>query len=220
MAARAKYLFDQDFAAGGSAAEKHVAPSEHAILIGEAESKGFRDGFAAAEKEGTAVAARRATVALEQIGDALERLARGVVTVEQRLESEAVALAVAVARKLAPELVLRQPFAEIAALATECLKQLSTAPHVVVRVNDALLETASTQLTDIARTRGFEGRLVVLAEPELAIGDCKIEWADGGVIRDQAKTELTIGNAIGRYLGARQTAAMPELGAIEPGVTT
>src|SRR4029079_12287730 len=89
MAARAKYLFDQDFPAGSSAAEKHVAPSEHAILIGEAESKGFRDGFAAAEKEGTAVAARRATVALEQIGDALERLARGVVTVEQRLQSQA-----------------------------------------------------------------------------------------------------------------------------------
>ena len=61
---------------------------------------------------------------------------------------------------------------------------------------------------------------MVLAEAELAVGDCKIEWADGGVIRDQAKTDLTIGNAIGRYLEARQTAAVPELGAIEPGVTT
>ena len=63
MAARAKYLFDHDFAAGSGGAEKAVAPSEHAILLGEAESKGFRDGFAAAEKEGTAVAARRAAVA-------------------------------------------------------------------------------------------------------------------------------------------------------------
>jgi flagellar assembly protein FliH len=48
--------------------------------------------------------------------------------VEQRLESEAVELAVAVARKLAPELVSRQPFAEIAALATECFRQLTAAP--------------------------------------------------------------------------------------------
>ena len=101
MAAQAKYLFDQDFAAG----DKAVAPSEHAIMLGEAESKGFRDGFAAAEKEGTAVAARRAAVAFEQIGDALDRLARGLAAVEQRLETEAVELAVAVARKLAPELV-------------------------------------------------------------------------------------------------------------------
>src|SRR3954452_15947287 len=119
MAGQAKYLFDHDFAPGASAGEKPLAPAEHAILIGEAESKGFRDGFAAAEKEGTAVATRRTAVALEQIGDALDRLGRGLTAVEQRLESEAVALAVAVARKLAPELVLRQPFAEIAALATE-----------------------------------------------------------------------------------------------------
>lgn len=220
MAARAKYLFDQDFAAGSGGAEKAVAPSEHAILLGEAESKGFRDGFAAAEKEGTAVAARRTAVALEQIGDALDRLARGLAAVEQRLETEAVALAFAVARKLAPELVARQPFAEIAALATECFKQLSAAPHVVVRVNDALHETARTQLGEIVRTRGFEGRLVVLAEPEIAPGDCKIEWADGGIVRNTAKTDIAIGNAIGRYLGARPGAEMPELGAIDRGTTT
>src|SRR4051812_35959364 len=125
MAAQAKYLFDQDFAAGAGQAEKAVASAEHAILLGEAGSKGFCDGFAAAEKEGTAVAARRAAVAMEQIGDALDRLARGLAAVEQRLETESIELAIAVARKLAPELVLRQPFAEIAALATECFKQLA-----------------------------------------------------------------------------------------------
>ena len=106
------------------------------------------------------------------------------------------------------------------ALATDCFKQLTTAPHVVVRVNDALHDTARTQLDEIARTRGFEGRLVVVAEAEIAVGDCKIEWADGGIIRNTAKTDIAIGNTIGRYLGARQTAAMPELGAIGPGTTT
>jgi flagellar assembly protein FliH len=218
MAAQAKYMFDQDFAPDAVTGEKPIAMAEHAIKLAEAESKGFRDGFAAAELEGTAVAARRTAVAFEQIGDTLERLARGLAAVEQRLEIDAVELAATIARKLAPELMLREPFAEIAALATECLKQLSTAPHVVIRVNDALLETASTQLADIARTRGFEGRLVVLAEAELAVGDCKIEWADGGVVRNAAKTDLAIGNAIGRYLGARQAAAMPTLEETTPGL--
>jgi flagellar assembly protein FliH len=59
---------------------------------------------------------------------------------------------------------------------------------------------------------------MVVAEPEIAVGDCKIEWADGGVVRDAAKTDLAIGNAIGRYLGARQSTAMPELGDITPGL--
>jgi flagellar assembly protein FliH len=215
MAARAKYLFDQDFAPGANPAEKPIAPSQHAVLLGEAESKGFRDGFAAAEKEGLAVAARRSATAFEQIGDALDRLARGLGEIERRVETEAIELAFAIARKLSPELLLRQPFAEIGALAAECLKQLAHAPHLVVRVNDALHETAKNELEQIARTHGFDGRLVVVAEPELALGDCKIEWADGGVVRSAAKTDVAISNAIGRYLGARQTAAMPELGDIK-----
>jgi flagellar assembly protein FliH len=218
MTARAKYLFDQDFTPGAATAEKPLAPAELAIRLAEAESKGFRDGFAAAETEANAIAARRMAVAFEQIGDALDRLARGLGTVEQRLETEAVALAAAIARKLAPELVSRQPFAEIAALAGECLKHLTHAPHVVVRLNDALHETARARLDEIAQARGFAGRLVVLSEPEIAPGDCKIEWADGGVVRDAAKTDTAIGHAIARYLGPRPAAAMPELGGIDPGI--
>jgi flagellar assembly protein FliH len=214
MAAQAKYLFDQDFAAIDPA-ERPIAPAELAVKLGEAESKGFRDGFAAAEKEGHSVAARRSAAAFELIGDALDRMARELAMVESRIRAESVELAAAVARKLAPELVLREPFAEIAALVTECFRQLTAAPHVVVRVNDALLETARAELDEIARTRGFEGRLVVIAEPEIGLGDCKIEWADGGIVRNTAKTDLAISNAIGRYLGARQTAVMPELGDIQ-----
>jgi flagellar assembly protein FliH len=215
MAAQAKYLFDQDFAPPNPA-DRPIAPSDHALKLAEAESNGFRDGFATAEREGHSVAARRSAAAFEQIGDALDRIARGLAVIEQRIETESVELAAAIARKFAPELVLREPFAEIAALVTECFRQLAAAPHVVVRVNDALHETAKAQLEEIARNRGFDGRLVVVAEPEIALGDCKIEWADGGILRDTAKTDLAISNAIGRYLGARQAAVMPELGDIEP----
>src|SRR5258708_32359452 len=122
MAVQAKYLFDQDFAPDATGAEKAMGAAELAIMLGEAESKGYRDGFAAAEKEGTAVATRRMAVAFEQIGDALDRLARGLATIEGRLETESVELAAAIARKPAPELALRQPFAQSPAAATELLQ--------------------------------------------------------------------------------------------------
>jgi flagellar assembly protein FliH len=214
VAPKAKFMFEQDFASGASQAGKAVAAAEHTLKLAEAEQQGFRNGFEAAEREGHSVAARRTAAAFEQIGGAVERFARSIIAAEQRVEAEAVELAVAIARKLVPELLLREPFGEIAALATECFRQLSTAPHVVVRVNDTLHEAAKTQLEEIARTRGFDGRLVVVAEPEIAVGDCKIEWADGGVIRDMAATEQIIGTAIARYLGARQSAVLPELGEI------
>jgi flagellar assembly protein FliH len=123
--------------------------------------------------------------------------------VEARLETEAVAVAVAVAGKLAPALIAREPFAEVAALASNCFRHLVATPHVVVRVHDSLHTTARQKLEDIVRDCGLASRLVVLAEPEIAPGDCRIEWADGGITRESAATEQAIEEAVTRYVDAR-----------------
>jgi flagellar assembly protein FliH len=38
----------------------------------------------------------------------------------------------------------------------------------------------------------------------LAPGDCRIEWADGGLTRDSAATAAAIGEAVARYVAARR----------------
>jgi flagellar assembly protein FliH len=52
-------------------------------------------------------------------------------------------------------------------------------------------------------TSGFTGRLVVIGDPEVALGDGKIEWADGGLVRDRAAISAAIDNRIAAYLDAR-----------------
>ena len=91
----------------------------------------------------------------------------------------------------------------MAALATECFRHLVKTPHVAVRVGPDLYDDAKRRLDEIAAARGFEGRLVVLSDDALAPGDCRIEWADGGVVRDRALTETTINVCVTRYLGAK-----------------
>ena len=110
----------------------------------------------------------------------------------------------AVARKLAPALIACEPFAEISALASSCFRELIASPHIAVRVNDELYAATREKLDAIARARGFEGRLVVLAQEDIALGDCRIEWADGGVNRDNAAAEAAIGEAVARYVSARR----------------
>ena len=110
----------------------------------------------------------------------------------------------AVAKKLAPELIAREPFAEISALAIDCFRHLVAAPHVVVRVNDQLHANARERIEETTRLGGFEGRLVVLAEPDIAPGDCRIEWADGGIKRDGAATQAAIDEAVARYIAGRR----------------
>ena len=212
-APKAKFLFDADFAPGG-AADRPVAAAEHTLKLAEAESKGFRDGYAAAENEKVAEAERRTAAAFERIGDGIDRMVRGLAAVEARLEAEAVEVAVAVGRKLAPALIEREPFTEIATLAAECLKHLVASPHVAVRVHDTLQAVARERLETIARDRGFEGRLIVIADPDVAAGDCRIDWADGGLVRELAATDKAIALAVGRYIVATRGIVLPELGEI------
>lgn len=205
MSAPVKFLFEDDFASGhaGGGARRMITAAAHEAALARAEAEAYRNGFAAAE----AKIEGRAAAACERIAQAIAAMAQGLSAIEARLEAESVEVAVAVAKKLAPELIAAEPLGEIAALASSCFHQLVAAPHVVVRIAEQIYDSAHTRLEQIARLQGFEGRLVVLAEPGMALGDCRIEWADGGLARDRAATEAAINEAVERYVAARRAAA-------------
>lgn len=132
-------------------------------------------------------------------------IASGIGGVETRMETEAVEVAIAAARKLCGELIAAEPLAEITALVGECFRHLVATPHLVVRINDAVYEAARERIELLAKQSGFAGRLVLLADPEIAGGDCKIEWADGGVVLERATVEAKIDELVGRYMASRNS---------------
>ncbi|HMJ43187.1 MAG TPA: FliH/SctL family protein [Pseudolabrys sp.] len=200
MKPTAKYMFDEDFATGS---KPTITVVEAERRREDAEAQAHRKGFALGQAQARGEAEQRIAAALGVIGDGLSRLDQSLGGIEARLETEAVEVAVAVAAKLAPQLIAREPFAEISALANECFHQLVTAPHIVIRVGNEIYDDAKDKLEEIARAKGFEGRLVVLADEAMAPGDCRIEWADGGVNRDSAATLSAIDDVVGRYVAAR-----------------
>jgi flagellar assembly protein FliH len=203
MKPTAKYMFDEDFATGS---KPTITVVEAERRREDAEAQAHRKGFALGQAQARGEAEQRIAAALGVIGEGLSRLDQSLSGIEARLETEAVEVAVAVAAKLAPQLIAREPFAEISALANECFHQLVTAPHIVIRVGNEIYDDAKDKLEEIARAKGFEGRLVVLADEAMAPGDCRIEWADGGVNRDSAATLSAIDDVVGRYVAARITA--------------
>jgi flagellar assembly protein FliH len=50
---------------------------------------------------------------------------------------------------------------------------------------------------------------VILAEPGIETGDCKIEWADGGVVLERAAIETKVNELVGRYIASRDQAGNP-----------
>ncbi|MGY3607942.1 FliH/SctL family protein [Bradyrhizobium sp. Leo121] len=203
MAAPAKFLFDTDFSVPAKSRERAATAAEIAQKVAEAEARAYRNGYDAAQHEAKVESDRRAALALEEIGLAIKTIASRFSGIEARMETEAVDVAVSVARKLCGEMIAREPLGEITALVSDCFSHLVSTPHIVVRINDALYEGARDKIERLAAQSGFQGRLVILAEPTIAIGDCRIEWADGGIVLERATIDAKINELVGRYMASR-----------------
>jgi flagellar assembly protein FliH len=204
MAQPAKFLFDTDFSAPEKKTrERAASAAEIAQSVAAAEAAAYRNGYEAAQREAKVEADRRVAAALEQINIQLQGISARFSGIEARMETEAVDVAIAVARKLCSALVAAEPLGEITGLVHDCFAHLVATPHLVLRINDSLYELAREKIEKLAKQSGFEGRLVILAEPEIATGDCRIEWADGGVVLERAAIETKINELVGRYMASR-----------------
>ena len=187
------FLFDTDFRrpqASQTSAESAAALAEASA---EAHARGVQEGRAQAEAQAQA-----------RLSDALTRLslaAAGLLAQsdarDAEREAQAIDVAVLLARRVAGEALDARPLATIGEAARAALRHLRGVPHLVVRVHDSLVGEAEALMKALARERGYEGRLVVLGEPDLFPGDARIEWADGGIVRDRTRIESTIIEALG-----------------------
>jgi flagellar assembly protein FliH len=206
MAAPAKFLFDMDFSAPDKSRERPATAIEIAQKVAAAEARAYRDGYDAAQREAKVESDRRSALALEEIRLAMQGILVRFAGVATRMETEAVDVAVAVARRLCSELIAAEPLGEITGLVSDCFSHLVSTPHLVVRINSSLYEAARDKIEHQAAQSGFQGRLVILAEPEIATGDCRIEWADGGVVLERAAIDAKIDELVGRYMASRDQA--------------
>lgn len=192
-----RFLFDTDFRPrpDNPATVKEAAALAEAVARAEAEgyARGLREGQAMAEQQIQA----RLSDAITRLGLAAAGLIGQSDARDLSREDEAMDFAVALARKIAGEALDAQPLAAIGDAARAALQHLRGVPHLVVRVHESLVDDSEALVKRLARERGFEGRLVVLGEPDLAPGDARMEWADGGVVRDRARIEAAVLSAIG-----------------------
>jgi flagellar assembly protein FliH len=140
----------------------------------------------------------RVATAMDQVGHGVAELLATLDDHLARTEALAVDLAVTLGRKLAGDVLAREPLAAIAEAAAQSFQHLRGVPHLVVRVNDALVEDVDAMVLRLARDRGFEGRLVTLGDPDIPPGDVRLEWADGGIARDRTRIDEAVAKALGR----------------------
>lgn len=174
-----KFLFSTRFDdPHETAADPEVAARERerTALIDE----GRRAGVAEAQAE----AGQMTAAALDRLPDALSKVASARDAVAESTVTEAAALATLIVKKAMPGLTAKHGTDEIVALIENCLHDLVTEPRIVVRLADPVLDQVRERLDPMVEKAGFTGDVVLLADPDIAGGDCRVEWADGGAERD------------------------------------
>lgn len=209
MSQPVRFLFDNDFKSPKvlKAAPPTVALADHEGALKEAEASGYRRGEAEGRRASREADAARLTAAIETLG---ARFSVALADADARAleaERDGATLALAFARKLAGAAVARFPLAEIEAAAAACFAELRTAPHLVARVAPDFVESVRASLASAAQERGFAGRLIVLGDPDIADGDARLEWADGGVVRNAEAVAAAIERALAQRFEAVTPAA-------------
>jgi flagellar assembly protein FliH len=204
MALAQKFLFDVSFDQPEEpAAELRKAPPEPTFTRAELEAaraEGAAQGRSAALAEAAQSAASRTAAALGTIETGIAALLEARAALVGALEQQALVLLRAALTKALPALCRKDPLSELEALVARCLGEALDEPRIVVRVGDALFDPIQKRLGAIAQANGFAGKLVLLAEPALADGDARIEWADGGAERDTSRLAAEIDAVLARAL--------------------
>ena len=226
MNASHKYLFETSFdpedirkaaeqrtraakqAAEAEAAAKSVAkepprPAEPTFSKADLEAARAQ-GHEAGEQAGQAAAAASAQ---QRLADTLAEVSRQLAPMieqqalnQETMVEQSIEIALAITRKVLPELARRKGLTEIEALVRECLQDLSEEPRVVIRVADDLLDLMRARVDPLAASLGFPGSIVLLAERSLGPADCRVEWADGGAERLTDQVWHDIETSVARFL--------------------
>lgn len=163
---------------------------------------GRQDGYENAKREIEATVQARIANALEAIGGGVQHLINEQHAAGAVLSDQPVHIALAIVRKLMPELARRGGLAEVEGMVRACLTDLIDEPRLIVRVAEDTVDLVREHLDEVIGSRGFGAKLMVVGDPALAPASCRIEWAEGGLERDTARLLADIERRVANLLEA------------------
>jgi len=194
-----KFTFDTEF----SGAQDRRAPAAQArqkqtLTIDELEKL-----KATARSEGESSAEARATEALERTIAALTISVRAALDVShaeiEQVRDDAARLALAMAKKIAPAALAALPASDVETALRQAMHQAIAEPRITLRAAPGVTEVLEPRLTDIAHEEGYEGRVLIAADPAMTGADCRIEWRGGGAERNENDIENALSALISRH---------------------
>lgn len=172
-----------------------------------ARDQAFEGGRQAGFQEAEASTERRMATALEALAAQLAVIKAAQDEANDLMMKDAVTVAVAVMRKLAPEWIRRNGLDEIENVVQQCLAQIDKDIRVTIRTNPLECDAVRDRAQRVALETSFDGKLIFSPDSRVNPGDCRLDWGDGGAERDQARIWAEIDAIVARALGGPGEAA-------------
>ena len=131
------------------------------------------------------------------VGKNLDTLMKNIEALSHEQDTHTRQLVMAIAKKILPDFTARNGLQEIEALLSEAIRNMSREPRLVVRVNEGQLDAVNDKIKALTTQHAYAGQTVVIADAEVAAGDCRIEWAEGGIERNTQTTWKAVEETIG-----------------------
>ena len=199
MVEATKYQFDVEFGDAGQVVSAPVARKK--FTFDEVEQI-KAETYAAGEASTTARAS-------ESAAEALTHLANQAQMIVQRLDHEAHTvkefasqLALLTAQTLSQKALEQYSTSEIEAIVEECLQTMPHLPQIIITVAEGYYDVLEPQIQDLVAQHHFTGRVKIATDNNIAVGDCRIEWPNGGLVRDINDMTTQIQEVVTRHLQA------------------
>ena len=189
MAAQSKFTFDTEFLG----AEDRPAPTARARQKQTLTTEELDRMQADARSQGENNSQARTNQALERAIAALTIAVRAALDTShaeiETLRDEAAHVALAMARKIAPAALAALPAGDVEIALRQAMHQAIGEPRITLRAAPDVTDILQPRLEDIAHEEGYEGRVLIAADPAMKAGDCRIEWRGGGAERSEQAIE-------------------------------
>ena len=193
-----KFTFDTEFRVEGDLVSNAARARQRKVYAQEEIDQMCSRARNEGSKAGMVRAAEAVAATIASLVGALQAAVATTHAEIEAMRQDAVLLAFAAARKLAPMAIAALPDADVEAALREAIHQAIGEPRVVLRASQVVIDAISPKLEEIAHEEGFEGRIVAKADPSIAGADCRIEWRGGGAERNLSVLEDAVGDLIAR----------------------
>ncbi len=196
-----KFTFDRSFDHQSAGAAARPPERKPVTLTPEQldalKKAAWDDGFAAGRAAGADEHGRALLSMLGRIDERLGQFAGRMGEIREEQEARLRQMVLAIARKLLPDFLAKHGLQEIETMLTEVIGDMMHEPRLVVRVHESQFDAVNARVHEITVQKAYAGKVVLLADAELAPGDCRVEWADGGMERNVEASWKDIEKAVG-----------------------